>query len=71
MENQKGKVITDSNNNPNDPQSCWKVGSYLPMAGGLQCSMHLFLMNSRTLNHVGKLVVTYPCPVVYSAVCVL
>ena len=22
--------------------SCWKVGSYLPMPGGLQCSMHWF-----------------------------
>ena len=22
--------------------SCWKVGSYLPMLGGLQCSMHWF-----------------------------
>ena len=22
--------------------SCWKVGSYLPMSGGLQCSMHWF-----------------------------
>ena len=38
----KAKVDTDSNNNPNDPQSCWKVGSYLPMAGSLQCSMHWF-----------------------------
>ena len=23
--------------------SCWKVGSYLPMASALQCSMHWFL----------------------------
>ena len=22
--------------------SCWKVGSYLPMAGGLQCNLHWF-----------------------------
>ena len=22
--------------------SCWKVGSYLPMPGGLQCNMHWF-----------------------------
>ena len=22
--------------------SCWKVGSYFPMPGGLQCSMHWF-----------------------------
>ena len=22
--------------------SCWKGGSYLPMPGGLQCSMHYF-----------------------------
>ena len=22
--------------------SCWKFGSYLPMTGGLQCSMHWF-----------------------------
>ena len=22
--------------------SCWKVGSYLPMPGDLQCSMHWF-----------------------------
>ena len=22
--------------------SCWKVGSYLPMPSGLQCSMHWF-----------------------------
>ena len=22
--------------------SCWKVGSYLPMPGGLRCSMHWF-----------------------------
>ena len=22
--------------------SCWKVGSHLPMPGGLQCSMHWF-----------------------------
>ena len=22
--------------------SCWKVGSYLPMPGSLQCSMHWF-----------------------------
>ena len=22
--------------------SCWKVGSYLPMPSGLQCSMHCF-----------------------------
>ena len=22
--------------------SCWKVGSYLSMPGGLQCSMHWF-----------------------------
>ena len=51
---------------PNDPQSCWKVGSYLPMAGGLQYSMHwfpppvnLFLMNSQALNYVGKLVLTF------------
>ena len=22
--------------------SCWKVGSYLPMPGGLQCSVHWF-----------------------------
>ena len=21
---------------------CWKVGSYFPMPGGLQCSMHYF-----------------------------
>ena len=21
---------------------CWKVGSYLPMSGGLECSMHWF-----------------------------
>ena len=24
------------------PNRCWKVGSYLPMPGGLQCSMHWF-----------------------------
>ena len=22
--------------------SCWKVGSYLPMPGGLHCNMHWF-----------------------------
>ena len=22
--------------------SCWKIGSYLPMPGGLQCSMYWF-----------------------------
>ena len=72
----KAKADIDSNNNPPDPQSCWKVGSYLPMFGALHCSMrwfpppmNLFLMNSRALNHVGKLVVTCRCLVVYSAVC--
>ena len=73
----KAKVDTESNNNPPDlhAESCWKVGSYLLMSGSLQCSMcwipppvNLFLMNSRGLSHVGKLLVTCQCQVVYSTV---
>ena len=35
---------TSAHNKPCDTKgaSCWKVGSYLPMPGGLQCSMHWF-----------------------------
>ena len=34
------RVLAGSNLGPG--ASCWKVGSYLPMPGGLQCSMHWF-----------------------------
>ena len=26
--------------------SCWKVGSYLPMPGGLECSMHCMVSST-------------------------
>ena len=44
--------------------SCWKVGSYLLMPGGLQCSMHWFpppvkLGGSNPDPYVGNLVVVY------------
>ena len=32
--------ISGSNLGPG--ASCWKLGSYLPMPGGLQCTMHWF-----------------------------
>ena len=38
----KGSLKVQVGSNLGPGTSCWKVGSYLPMPGGLQCSMHWF-----------------------------
>ena len=33
--------------------SCWKVGSYLPMPGGLQCSRYFYLLEMSKSSVLG------------------